>query len=117
MAQQLTEWKPDTCGCKLRYSWDSDDEVPVNTPVSFVSGPDCHTHADLQACDATLRDENLRKNKVEAVVKRDFPEAKFEWSYDKTRNLDITVDIAPEEKTDLLATLDSEIGAEKIIVK
>jgi hypothetical protein len=62
---QTTRWSPDTCGCVIEYSWDSDvaPEARVHTFKKTVEVCPAHAaHKDLNTHYSTVLEENRRKN-------------------------------------------------------
>ena len=97
MALHTTQWRPDTCGCVLSYSWD--DEVPAEQRT--------HTPGPAQPCAAHARNpagafeaamgENRLKNKVLGHVGATDPALleKVAWAFDADRKLSLDLKALP----------------------
>ena len=62
--KQKTEWRPDTCGCRILLGWDDATALPVHEILGVIP---CAVHAglgDKQAVFKAVVEENQRKNQV-----------------------------------------------------
>lgn len=67
MARQLTRWRPDTCGCVVDFSWDSESAEDGRVHVAEAIEP-CELHppsGDLQADFAAILAHNRANNAPE----------------------------------------------------
>lgn len=101
-----TLWQPDTCDCRITYSWDTDSPED-NRPFTVVNVEPCEHHNKEEL--PTIEDkftavnlENKTKNiTIGEIVKR-FPDIKHqdvEWSFDENRNLVIDTSKLDQSKT------------------
>jgi hypothetical protein len=86
---QLTRWNPDTCGCEIIFTWDSD--LPVEERVH-------KGHSIERACDAhkhikhthdhhdIVLEENQRKNRTHGEIGVD---KNITWEFDSDRTLHV----------------------------
>lgn len=64
MAQHLTRWRPDTCGCVVVYGWDREQPEEVREHVAVAIEP-CPLHpasGDLEADFAAILAHNRAAN-------------------------------------------------------
>lgn len=76
MATNITRWSPDTCGCVIEYSWDSDvsEDERVHTFHKVVE--QCPDHNGIEVHEEIhnhVLAENQTKNKVEVALFDNFP--------------------------------------------
>lgn len=64
MVKNITSWWPDSCGCVVDYSWDSDtdEDSRVHTFVGHQRRCSDHEHLWDQDVYDTVLEENQRKN-------------------------------------------------------
>lgn len=120
-----TVWRPDTCGCEIHYTWDTEATPRVHTLAKSVP---CAIHValgflpDKQAHFDAIQDENRRKNRVFAIL-AELPawpkvdgqpdSGPYAWGFDGTRVLHISligITLSPGAKTTLLTKLAAEFG-------
>lgn len=134
---QTTRWKPDTCDCELEYSWD--DSVPQEDRVhALINRVSCKFHAkdDDETGYQKVVEENSTKNVayghlldkmpdltrdvMEAdgsTSKQVKPEYKFDYEFDKDRQLVVTVTgLDAAKAADLTAMYEQEMPG-KVEVK
>ena|SRR3990167_434302 len=119
MPIKKTTWRPDTCGCKIVYAWDSDAEADKRTHT-FVpeESVECEVHAATPDIYEAVLGENQGKNQAIAQVLELLPSeykkgvvdedgtARDEFinpptfSFDKDRNVIISVDGVPVDVKD-----------------
>lgn len=142
MAIQTTRWSPDTCGCKVEYTWD--DTVPqeqrIHTFSKLVNTCSDHNSLTDKACYDILNDENLRKNNTLGLIRKNHPSLTQTytnpdgttyidfapgkeplWQFSgtgDTRVLEITsTNLTLSEKTNLNATCTTQFGSGKVVIK
>lgn len=134
MAIRTTQWKPDTCGCVVQYTWD--DSVAQEDRVHSLSTiQKCAFHqsqSDSTAF-ASVNDENITKNQVLGHVLENYPllvdekadgskELKlgyhYDWSFDDQRKLQAEI-IGADKATAqaIAASVEADLGAGKVDVK
>lgn len=124
MTKQTTRWRPDTCGCVITYDWDSDlpnDQIVFTVNTVEQACPEHKGLSDQEVFDSITK-ENTSKNEFLKDVMDSYPSLTRdlldddgnvigktfkagqmpEWSFDKERNLTISVPdsvaLTPEEK-------------------
>ena len=84
-----TQWSPDTCGCVIEYTWDSDVPVEqrVHTPHATIKHCSYHEqHKDKKVHHDVLVEENQRKNMALDHIKT-ATDLDHEWFFDNDRVL------------------------------
>ena len=64
---QTTQWAPDTCQCRVSYSWDDADPDDQRVYSLVAIDTRCSRHASMLIGDthfAQIMEENARKNKA-----------------------------------------------------
>ena len=102
MTIQRTIWSPDTCGCRIEYSWD--DSIPQEERVHSVSKiiKACQHHESHPNKEIHYEDvmaENQSKNKAIGKLIENYPELKDKaseimWRMSQDRSVII---ILPDE--------------------
>jgi hypothetical protein len=67
MVTKTTRWSPDTCGCSVEFTWDTDDPAENRTHSFKRVVISCPAHEGLptgQAMYDSVSEENPRKNKI-----------------------------------------------------
>ena len=130
-------WKPDTCKCQIEYQWDDlvDVKDRVHTVSKIIYACPVHQGNTKEECYDTVLDENQRKNilhgeilKIPTVVQEKIQDdgntikelkagLKYDWSFDKDRNLE--VDLVGFSGTDknTVEILASSLFGSKVIIK
>ena len=69
MATKINSWSPDTCDCKLHYTWD--DSVPQDQIVTtFLAVEDvCEDHVSLVSNNTLLSSDSVGKNGLNIIKK------------------------------------------------
>jgi hypothetical protein len=126
---RITRWSPDTCNCKIDFSWD--DAVPAEDRVHTVSRilNKCPAHqiGDMYNHYNIVVDENRRKNITFGEIKTAlavssilFEYENFKWSYDNNRVLRVTLvgltGVSLDDKTRAQNALDIKFGSGKVII-
>lgn len=135
---KTTRWRPDTCGCEIEYEWDDSvtAENRVHKASKIIKACSVHSanltkenHYDKvlkenqmknQVWGKLLEDPTLVNESLDAdgnVAKNLKPGIKYDWSFDKDRNL--IVDIiggSKKQKDDLKAKTDILFGT-KVAIK
>lgn len=132
MANQITLWRPDTCACELKFSWDDLASPRIEAIHSFVSK--CPFHVGETDVDAytNIKAENTVKNSALGHVLKTYPALvdvkadgavlkdgiSYEWSFDVDRKVQADF-IGVDKATAILIqeSLNLELGDGKVIVK
>jgi hypothetical protein len=134
--QNTTLWRPDTCGCEIEYTWNTDEPAETRTH-SLATLKACSIHKDLGLQDnATesyekVKEENERKNLVFKHVVETIPEFTtidsegnkkqavdaYLWSFDADRNLTFALTKGSQQKKDEVATKVQTDFGDKVVVK
>jgi hypothetical protein len=63
VTKKITTWEPDTCGCIVEYSWDSESEEDTRVHNFHGHSRRCHDHEHLWNEDVyqTVLEENQRR--------------------------------------------------------
>jgi len=129
--KKITRWSPDTCDCVIDFEWDTDNPDLPHVGKEIVKACDAHKGNDVSNGYAKVLDENQRKNKAfklitdnlidyakltdrgESIIDRE----KVSYYFDADRKLVITAkDIKNQDKTNIQAIIDLNIGTDKVIV-
>jgi hypothetical protein len=99
MKMQKTRWRPDTCGCVLEYTWDSDlpQESRTHTVHSVAKCP-AHSTLTIEEAWGQVKDENETKNQAIGLLVKEHPELEpheIAWNIKEDRNVEI---ILPDNK-------------------
>ncbi len=133
---KVTKWRPDTCGCAIEYAWD-DTLSAEERILTYSINSKCSYHDTLDDQEAIdqVKKENTSKNKVQGYILENFADltnevqredgtsykelkagVKYEWSFDKDRELVINLKGADEQKNrDIKSSVNS--GLPDITVK
>jgi hypothetical protein len=84
-----TRWSPDTCGCVLEYSWDTESPPATRIHTAHIVHQACpfHAAADKDAHLAAVTTENQHKNRANAVLTRHLGPRHYPFSFDPARRL------------------------------
>jgi hypothetical protein len=126
VAINVTRWRPDTCGCTLEYSWDSEDDPEARTHTPVRAEP-CEAHAahtKEDVCYEAVLAENQGKNIFIGEIHKEIPAvadpslvADVVWSFDADRKLVIEpVGLSKAELAKLQALQADEKFADKVAV-
>lgn len=107
---KTTLWRPDTCGCEIEYTWDTNTTEDLRVHELLRIKSKCEHHAGLldAECHNQVKKENLHKNHVigailetineltdeyvdeDGATKKKFKRgAEPKWGFDKNRKLQI----------------------------
>lgn len=130
MVKKTTQWRPDTCGCKVSYTWETD--VPSNERIHTFSAvlntcPD-HPYLDGKALYDVMVDENTRKNIAISIVEKlspppsqngdDGPDPleQVYWDFDPQRVLLLALParVNPATSNTALTQMDTKFGVGKV---
>lgn len=132
MANQITLWRPDTCACELKFSWDDTVTPRIETIHSFTQK--CAIHAaetDVNGY-TKIKSENTVKNGTLGHVLKNYaalvevkPDGSiglkngytYEWSFDAQRRVLADFKGVNRPTAQLIQdSLNLEFGAGKVIV-
>lgn len=124
MAINITRWNPDTCGCVIEYSWDSETTEDNRTHTFHKVINQCDDHGDIedhQDVHDHVKDENQTKNLALAKLLENVPRLKknndldptvsFNWQFsgkNKERQLKVTLanaNLTTPEKVKLMQAI------------
>jgi hypothetical protein len=121
MAIHITRWFPDTCGCVLEYSWDTDLPIEGQELKELPPVFRCPIHSAVPAdqLHAKVNGENKTKNETLAEIEKIVPD--FDkvnnWSFDVDRNVvikDKDTKLSNKQKKDIQDACDTKYGKNKI---
>jgi len=114
--QKILGWRPDTCGCRIRFQYDTDSKTVAadqRKPEAVLELVPCEHHAGLPMRDAYVAvwEENDRKNRACTLASESTgtPLADIEWSIDKDRV--VVIKSPPGAGPDLGIALAARLGA------
>lgn len=126
---KTTNWRPDTCRCKVSYTWDNTVSAEQRVHVFSEVLNTCAEHPDLQAqvLYDTIHSENVRKNRAIEIVEslsppppedsrgRLHPSERTYWDFNPLRVLLITAPTRVDSAMRLIAQgrMDTEFGLGK----
>ncbi len=135
---KTTTWRPDTCGCELEYTWDSesDPSTRVHTGSNIVTVCALHQGMDTATHYSTVSEHNTRKNKIRAAIETNFPslfntvtasdgstsltlkpQYGFAWKYDENHVLTITLSgFTTNQKNTAQTWCNNNLGAGKVVI-
>jgi hypothetical protein len=122
MAEKLTTWSPDTCGCRIEYQWDDEIDATSRTHTFTQTFKTCPAHLSLRGVDLydALVDENTRKNITLTVaqgVKVDIVVEDYSFSFDAGRELLARfAGITDQQRTDIHDACELQFGPGKVTV-
>ncbi len=125
MSLKTNRWSFDTCGCVVRYSWETtdapSDRVHAFTDVEIT----CVEHSDkvgIVLYNAAV-DENQRKNITQGVaqgIQANLTRDVYVWSFDASRVLlvsfDDSVSVNNPTKASIQSACDLQFGPNKVRV-
>ncbi len=126
---RTTLWSPDTCTCKVEYSWDdaAPEDVRTHEPTRVVKR--CARHSLLAVKEdhfSQLADETSRKSRLLTKAQAQFPkmfddetgEFLGSWAFDAGHALHITtVGLTRNQRNNVQAWADTNLGAGKIVIE
>lgn len=118
MTVKTTRWSPDTCGCVVDYSWDSETVLidRIHTYSDMIKT--CPVHISLSGPDAYVacESENQRKNyalaRAQEIDSRIEAEH-YEWSFDDQRVLEVRfngINLSGRTENDIQSAWDIQFG-------
>lgn len=135
---KTTLWRPDTCECEIEYQWDSElsEDERVHTVSKIKKGCQYHSKLNEVDCFNTVSEENLRKNivlkqiienvesatqekeQVDGSIVKDLANGKkYDWSFDKDRNLVVNlIGFTVQEKASTKTITDAIFDIGKVII-
>ena len=121
-----TRWSPDTCGCILEYTWDTEAPDGQRSHTFKTAVRVCQTHAALGHVAglthySAVLDENQRKNLVlgiaQSLLASIAPED-YVWAFGPTRALSVRIArLSNPQKTQLQRDCDAQFGANVVQVQ
>lgn len=129
-----TRWRPDTCGCEIEYTWDTEasEEDRVHTVSNITKACDAHKNHPIETHFEKVVEENTSKNQVLSAILENYPEltvsdenggkklkqgVEYKWSFDKDRKLQVELVGAQIDSAELVSLGEATIGAGKLEVK
>lgn len=133
---KITKWRPDTCDCEIDYQWDDSIDLKDRTHTISKIVKACDHHKNLLIKVEhynVVVDENTRKNKVFGQILKNCPNAveevddgngnmvkklkigkKYEWSFDKDRNLVVNLNGFTESDKNSLKSVSQSLFGSKV---
>lgn len=125
MATQYTTWGPDTCTCRITYSWDDAVDPSVRVHTLHSVEVKCAAHASIVDLSLlqTVLDENRRKNITSSIAREQIGLAAdsqlswYNWAFTAGRVLQVTIagiQVSQSVKNKIQAACDLQFGPLKV---